>query len=92
MSVSEYASWWRQHKAGEDERLLYLKDWHFANEIPGFQVSALVWAACRALSTQACTSCVHDTSTKPEGLGYVVCSSLSVCCLAGVCYTCVLQG
>lgn len=38
MSVSEYVSWWRRHKAGEDDRLLYLKDWHFANEFPGYKV------------------------------------------------------
>ena len=25
------------HKAGKDTRLLYLKDWHFANEFPGYK-------------------------------------------------------
>ena len=39
LSVSEYVSWWHQHKAGKDERLLYLKDWHFAAEFPGYKVS-----------------------------------------------------
>ena len=38
MSLAEYLRWWQQHKAGLDDRLLYLKDWHFVNEFPGYQV------------------------------------------------------
>jgi hypothetical protein len=40
MSLAEYASWWRRHKAGEPDaqQLLYLKDWHFASEFPSHQV------------------------------------------------------
>ena len=38
MSLAEYLKWWQQHKAGLDDRLLYLKDWHFVNEFPGYQV------------------------------------------------------
>ena len=37
MSLCEYAAWWSQHKAGLDDRLLYLKDWHFVNEFPEYQ-------------------------------------------------------
>ena len=38
LSLHEYAEWWRQHKAGAGGHLLYLKDWHFASEFPGYQV------------------------------------------------------
>ena len=37
MTVAEFAHWWKMHKAGQDDRLLYLKDWHFANEFPSYQ-------------------------------------------------------
>lgn len=37
MTVAEFAQWWRSHKAGQDDRLLYLKDWHFANEFPNYK-------------------------------------------------------
>ena len=37
MSLHDYAAWWKQHKAGLDHRLLYLKDWHFVNEFPEYQ-------------------------------------------------------
>ncbi|CAL5220025.1 g1971 [Coccomyxa viridis] len=37
MSLREYAAWWKQDKAGLDDRLLYLKDWHFVNEFPDYQ-------------------------------------------------------
>ena len=43
MSLREYAEWWRQHKAGAGGRLLYLKDWHFASEFPGYQVCRPPW-------------------------------------------------
>ena len=36
MTVAEFADWWRMHKAGKDSRLLYLKDWHFANQFPAY--------------------------------------------------------
>ncbi len=36
MTVAEFAHWWKMHKAGQDDRLLYLKDWHFANEFPDY--------------------------------------------------------
>jgi hypothetical protein len=36
MTVAEFAQWWKMHKAGQDDRLLYLKDWHFANEFPDY--------------------------------------------------------
>ena len=41
MSLAEYLKWWQQHKAGLDDRLLYLKDWHFVSEFPGYQVCAI---------------------------------------------------
>ena len=43
MTLAEYASWWRCHKAGEADarQLLYLKDWHFASEFPGYQVRCI---------------------------------------------------
>ncbi len=37
MTVAEFAHWWKMHKAGQDDRLLYLKDWHFANEFPDYK-------------------------------------------------------
>ena len=37
MRVAEFAQWWKMHKAGQDDRLLYLKDWHFANEFPDYK-------------------------------------------------------
>ena len=37
MTVAEFAQWWNMHKAGQDERLLYLKDWHFTNEFPDYK-------------------------------------------------------
>lgn len=37
MTVAEFAQWWKMHKAGQDDRLLYLKDWHFANEFPDYK-------------------------------------------------------
>ena len=37
MTVAEFAHWWNMHKAGQDDRLLYLKDWHFANEFPTYK-------------------------------------------------------
>ena len=36
MTFGEYAAYWRQRD--DDGRLLYLKDWHFANEFPSYQV------------------------------------------------------
>ena len=51
MSLREYADWWRQHKAGTSVRLLYLKDWHFVSEFPGYQVCRTPWpghAGCLA--------------------------------------------
>ena len=38
MSFKQYAEYWQQHKAGGDERLLYLKDWHLVNEHPSYKV------------------------------------------------------
>ena len=43
MSLHEYTAWWRQHKAGGGGRLLYLKDWHFASEFPGYKVCGTPW-------------------------------------------------
>ena len=37
MTVAEFGEWWQMHKAGKDSRLLYLKDWHFANEFPNYK-------------------------------------------------------
>lgn len=37
MTVAQFAQWWKRHKAGQDDRLLYLKDWHFANEFPDYK-------------------------------------------------------
>ncbi|KAL3152640.1 hypothetical protein ABBQ32_001654 [Trebouxia sp. C0010 RCD-2024] len=37
MTLADFADWWRMHKAGQDARLLYLKDWHFANEFPHYK-------------------------------------------------------
>ena len=37
MTLADFAEWWRMHKAGQDTRLLYLKDWHFANEFPHYK-------------------------------------------------------
>ena len=37
MTVAQFADWWTKRKAGEDARLLYLKDWHFAAEFPGYK-------------------------------------------------------
>lgn len=37
MTIGEFAEWWHMHKAGKDARLLYLKDWHFANEFPHYK-------------------------------------------------------
>ncbi|DBA81219.1 TPA: hypothetical protein ACH3X2_007033 [Trebouxia sp. C0005] len=37
MTVAEFAQWWKMHKAGQDDRLLYLKDWHFTNEFPDYK-------------------------------------------------------
>ena len=37
MTVAEFGQWWQMHKAGKDARLLYLKDWHFANEFPHYK-------------------------------------------------------
>ncbi|KAL3142171.1 hypothetical protein ABBQ38_002528 [Trebouxia sp. C0009 RCD-2024] len=37
MTLAEFAEWWRMHKAGQDTRLLYLKDWHFAHEFPHYK-------------------------------------------------------
>ncbi|BDA42235.1 2-oxoglutarate and iron-dependent oxygenase JMJD4 [Coccomyxa sp. Obi] len=34
MTVAQYVEWWRRHKDGQEEQLLYLKDWHFVNEFP----------------------------------------------------------
>ena len=41
MTFAEYAAYWRQRDV--DDRLLYLKDWHFANEFPSYQVLHLHW-------------------------------------------------
>ena len=43
MSLRKYTEWWRQHKAGAGGCLLYLKDWHFASEFPGYQVCRPPW-------------------------------------------------
>lgn len=40
MSLCGYTEWWKQHKAGLDNRLLYLKDWHFVTEFPDYQACA----------------------------------------------------
>ena len=37
MTVVEFAHWWKMHKAGQDDRLLYLKDWHFAHAFPNYK-------------------------------------------------------
>jgi hypothetical protein len=39
MTVAEYVDWWRNRRHGEDEQLLYLKDWHFVNEFPNYKVA-----------------------------------------------------
>ncbi len=54
MTLREYAAWWEQHKAGLDDRLLYLKDWHFVYEFPEYQ----------ARTTQHINTCLQTcTST-----------------------------
>ena len=55
MSLAGYLRWWQQHKAGLDDRLLYLKDWHFVNEFPGYQV----WTTTQILSNRPKCSLPH---------------------------------
>ncbi|KAI1307259.1 2-oxoglutarate and iron-dependent oxygenase JMJD4 [Halotydeus destructor] len=37
MKFSEYLDYWEQRKVGADERLLYLKDWHFVRDFPCYE-------------------------------------------------------
>ena len=38
LTLREYVAWWRRRKQGLDTDLLYLKDWHFADEYADFKV------------------------------------------------------
>lgn len=37
MKFAQFAHWWKMHKAGQDDRLLYLKDWHFASQFSDYK-------------------------------------------------------
>ncbi|KAK9816935.1 hypothetical protein WJX72_007187 [[Myrmecia] bisecta] len=41
MTVAEFAQYWRRFQAGQERDILYLKDWHFANEFPGYKAYQL---------------------------------------------------
>lgn len=51
MTVSQYVEWWRRHKEGQEEQLLYLKDWHFVHEFPWYKASCTAVLPC---STSSC--------------------------------------
>lgn len=46
MTLRDYVTWWRRYKAGKAQGLLYLKDWHFADEFPAYNVSNPDLPAC----------------------------------------------
>lgn len=33
MTMAQYLDYWRAHDLGQDQRLLYLKDWHFVKYV-----------------------------------------------------------
>lgn len=41
MTVGQYVDWFRRHKQGQEEQLLYLKDWHFVNEFSDYKASGI---------------------------------------------------
>ena len=43
MTVAQYVEWWLRHKQGQEEQLLYLKDWHFVHEFPWYKASRFAY-------------------------------------------------
>ncbi|KAK9803323.1 hypothetical protein WJX73_002391 [Symbiochloris irregularis] len=41
MTLRDYVTWWKRYKAGKVQGLLYLKDWHFADEFPQYHAYRL---------------------------------------------------
>ncbi|KAK9901594.1 hypothetical protein WJX75_003934 [Coccomyxa subellipsoidea] len=41
MTAGQYVDWFRRHKQGQEEQLLYLKDWHFVNEFSDYKAYVL---------------------------------------------------
>ena len=93
MSLREYTKWWKQHKAGLDDRLLYLKDWHFVNEFPDYQVCATQqWGAavCMPVLDNSGSSASRENDGAVLPLGNRVCRIRQMVCqdLCLVCQSC----